>query len=290
MFDMRYHIASLVAVFIALAIGILLGTVIDDKGMLLQQQQSLVKRIETNFNTLRDENRTLKVELDEEKKLTSGVYPLSIMGRLDGQNVVVLATSKKQNEMLSVVVDGLSLAGATVGTVKVKEDFELTDEVKRELAAYLPQEMNDDNVRELVLKKLAEELVATDTATAATTTTSPVVPYLSRLSELGLIVMETDASKSITSALILGGTDGDLNPKTTDVHIIAALKGTGIRVVGAENRECKKSYMKEYQQAGIPTVDNIDTQAGIISAVFALREANGNFGVKATADQLVPKV
>jgi hypothetical protein len=287
---MRYHIASLVAVFIALAIGILLGTVIDDKGMLQQQQQSLVKRIETNFNTLRDENKTLKAELVEEKKITSGVYPLSIIGRLEGQTVVVLVTSKKQNEMLSVVVDGLSQAGAEVGTVKVKEDFELTDETKRELAAYLQPELNDDNIRELILKNLAEELVATDTAIAATTTTRPVVPYISRLNELGLIVMENDVSKSPTSVLVLGGTDGELDPKATDVHIITAFKGMGIRVVGAENRECKKSYMPVYQQAGIPTVDNIDTPAGIISAVFALRDSNGNFGVKATADQLVPKV
>lgn len=290
MFDMRYHIASLLAVFIALAIGIILGTVIDDKGMLMQQQQSLVKRIETNFNILRDENKALKAELDEEKKVSNGVYPLSILGRLEGQNVVLLVTSKKQNELLSEVADGLSLAGAEVSTVKVIEDFELTDETKRELAAYLPSDMNDNNVRELILKQVAVELVATDTAPAATTTTRPVVPYLNRLNELGLIVMEKEVSKPVAAALILGGSDGDLDPKMTDTHIIAALKASGIRVIGAENRDCKKSFMLEYQRAGIPTIDSIDTKAGIISAVFALRGANGNFGFKATADQLVPKI
>jgi hypothetical protein len=289
MLDMRYHIASLVAVFIALAIGILLGTVIVDKGILVQQQQALVKRIETNFNSLREENKTLKTELDLEKRLTSGVYPLSVKGRLEGQNLAIIVTTKKQDVTLSEIADGLGTAGANVNIIRLKEDYELTGEVMQELAPYFEVDLGDEKSRELVLKKMANELVGVGVSSATTTTAKPTVAYLDKLRELGFITIDGDIVKPITGTLVFGGTDGDFDPNETDRHIISELKAIGVRVVGVENSDCKKSYIKEYQQAGIPTVDNIDSPAGVISAVFALKEADGNFGLKPTADQLVPK-
>ncbi len=54
MFDMRYHIASLVAVFLALTVGIVLGTAIVNRGVLVRQQNALVGSLRTEFASLRD--------------------------------------------------------------------------------------------------------------------------------------------------------------------------------------------------------------------------------------------
>jgi uncharacterized membrane-anchored protein YhcB (DUF1043 family) len=63
MFDLRYHVASLAAVFLALIIGILVGVGISDRG--------LVDSAKTKF--LQDEVASLQHRLDNQStKSTTG--------------------------------------------------------------------------------------------------------------------------------------------------------------------------------------------------------------------------
>ncbi len=294
MLDMRYHIASLVAVFFALAIGILLGTVIVDKGVLVNQQQALVKRIETNFNELREENRMLRDEVGEQRKFATQVIPLAIEGRLDKQNVGVITTTDVGDDIVSGLVDGLKKAGATTNSVKLNNEFKLTDQALAQLKPYFTaNQLTADNAQELVLKKMVDELAkaTTSTASAITTTTAVArVPFLVQLSNMGFI--KTDISfalfKPINTAVIIGGSDSNQDSLKTDLPLAAQLKAMKIRAVGVETSMAKKSYIKTYQAAGIPTVDNINQPTGIISTVFALAGQDGDFGIKGTAGQFMP--
>ncbi len=296
MLDMRYHIASLVAVFFALAIGILLGTVIVDKGVLVNQQQALVKRIETNFNELREENRMLRDEVGEQRKFATQVIPLAIEGRLDKQNVAVITTTDVGDEIVSGLLDGLKKAGATTNSVKLNNQFKLTEEALTQLKPYFTaNQLTADNAQELVLKKMVDELAKPTTSTAsaiATTTTTAVVkvPFLVQLSNMGFIKTDINFSlfKPINTAVIVGGSDSNQDSLKTDLPLAAQLKAMKIRAVGVETSMTKKSYIKTYQAAGIPTVDNINQPTGIISAVFALAGQDGDFGIKGTAGQFMP--
>ncbi|MBE0447529.1 MAG: copper transporter [Actinobacteria bacterium] len=289
MFDMRYHIASLVAVFFALAIGILLGTVIVDKGVLVGQQQALVKRIEMSFKDIRAENRLLKEEVDAQRKFANSIIPLSIKDRLIGQNIAIISTTKVKSDNIIDLSDGLRKAGAVVSAIKIKEDFKLTEEAKQALSPYFSISLTDGNVRELLLKKMVDELsLRPSMPESATATADQEIAYLDQLKKLGFIVTESKFDIPISAAVILGGADADQDPEKTDLYIITQLKSAGIRLVGAETTDCKKSYMKLYQEAGISTVDNIDQPTGIVSTVFALMGLNGNFGVKRDAEQFMP--
>lgn len=290
MFDMRYHIASLVAVFFALAIGILLGTVIVDKGILVEQEKALVQRIERNISELRGENFTLREEVTAQREFAEGIIPLALKDRLAGKNVVIVSTTAAKSGIVTEVSDGLHKASATVGIITVKEDFKLTPEGKESLIPYLSTELNDGNARELILKKLVSELTAQPPMTS-TTTTNPAnqsADYVSKLKELGLITVESTIDRPVASAIILGGTDSNTDPKNTDLHMIPGFKLAGVRVIGAEVSNCKNSYIQAYQEAGIPTVDNVDQPTGIISVVYALNGSDGNFGIKESAEQLMP--
>jgi len=290
MFDMRYHVASIVAVFFALAIGLLLGTVIVDKGILVDQQQALVKRIEANINDLREENRTLKEEVSAQRKFANKVIPLSIKDRLAGQTIVIISTTKIGSDVVSELSDGLKKAGAAVSVANVDVDFELTEEAKQALAPYFATPVTDENSRELIIKKVAEELTLNSPVNATTTTTTnQKIPYLEQVKNLGLLTIDgSNANAQKTSVILLGGANEDLDPEKMDLYIVDQLKATGVRVVGVEVSECKNSYMELYQKVGIPTVDNIDQPMGLISVVFSLNGADGNFGIKKTADQLMP--
>lgn len=300
MFDMRYHIASLVAVFLALAIGIMLGTVIVDKGVLVTQQQALVKRIEAGFDELRIENRALKEEVGEQRKFATKIIPLTIKDRLKDTNVAVIITGSVDNDVVTGASNDIKKAGASINSIQLVKDFKITDETITQLKPYFSTDLTMENAQDLLVKKMIDELtinaVTTSTATSTTTTTiKPAtdnkVPYLQQLKTVGFI--DTDINLAapigkITAAVILGGSDTAKDPLKLDLPIILQLKAMKVRVVGAEVSDCEKSYMKSYQTAGIPTVDNIDQPMGVISTIFTLAGSDGNYGIKDTAVQLMP--
>lgn len=286
MFDMRYHIASLVAVFFALAIGILLGTVIGNKGVIVEQQQSLVKRIESNLAELRAENRMLKEELADQNSFEKQIAPLAIKDRLVGKNIVVIATAKFDGEVLESIQENIKKAGATVYRIEVKDDFKVTDKTIEELQPYFEGTLNESNARELILKRMSIEL---------TPEPGPVPeekePFILQLKNMDLI--ETDLALNgpiapIDAAVILGGSNTDQDPQKTDLHLINQLKASSLRVIGVETTDCKKSYIEAYQHAGIPTIDNINQPMGIITMVFVLTGIDGDYGVKDSAERLMP--
>ncbi len=293
MFDMRYHIASLIAVFLALAIGILLGTVIVNKGILADQQTSLVKRIESNFNALRNENSTLQNELYETREFESKAAPFIIKDKLSGANVAIIITgSLTDSSFLTNLTDDLKRAGAAVNSITVAKEFNIGNQAITVLQPYIQTPLNKDNARELILRRMVDDLGASNSnATTTASTTESNNAYLLQLKNLGFIKTDINFNapgKTIDKAVIIGGSDAGEEPKLTDLPIILELKNLNIRTVGTEPSTCKKSYMRSYQAAGIPTVDNIDQRIGIISAIYALAGTNGNFGMKRTAGQLMP--
>jgi hypothetical protein len=68
----------------------------------------------------------------------------------------------------------------------------------------------------------------------------------------------------------------------------SAAGDSAIRLVVAEPEETTVSAVEPLKSRGVPTVDNIDTAAGQISAILALAGADGNFGSKPGATRPVP--
>ena len=75
MFDLRYHVASLAAVFLALIIGILVGVGISDRG--------LVDSAKTKF--LQDEVASLQHRLDDQSTQSADQAPRA-RGRPDASS------------------------------------------------------------------------------------------------------------------------------------------------------------------------------------------------------------
>ncbi|MCL6471976.1 MAG: copper transporter [Firmicutes bacterium] len=293
MLDMRYHVASLIAVFLALAIGILLGTVIVDKGVISNQQSALVKRIEANFTALRDENRSLKAELYQKREFENKSFPVVVQNKLSDTKVIIISTGTlSDGSLISNIADDLKKAGAATNTVWVQGDFKINDDALATLQPYFQDQLSKNNAREEILKKMVADIVkgAEDSATAANETGSS---YLQQLKDLRYIKSDIDFNAQVAPVskfVIVGGSETNEDPKNTDLPIISELKALGVRVVGVESTTCKKSYMPFYQATEIPTVDNVDQRIGVISMIYALAGADGNYGLKKTAAQLMPNL
>ncbi|MCK4776727.1 MAG: copper transporter, partial [Actinomycetia bacterium] len=97
MFDIRYHVVSIVAVFLAIALGIILGSVIVDKGVLVEQQNAMVNSIRKDIDIMRSQNQELQDELDVLKSFENEVFPWVIDKRLENQKVGLMGFKGEEN-------------------------------------------------------------------------------------------------------------------------------------------------------------------------------------------------
>jgi Copper transport outer membrane protein, MctB len=62
----------------------------------------------------------------------------------------------------------------------------------------------------------------------------------------------------------------------------------GTRVVGVESTTTNPSQIRWFNDRRLPSVDNVDELVGRAALIFALAGANGAYGIKDTAQALVP--
>ncbi|HEY8416993.1 MAG TPA: copper transporter [Limnochordales bacterium] len=98
--DIRYHLASLIGVFLALGIGMLIGTQLAQSGTLENEQLRLAQRLEASLEGLRAENRglreavaSLEGELAAEREFADLVLTALAAGQLVGTAVDVYVPS-----------------------------------------------------------------------------------------------------------------------------------------------------------------------------------------------------
>src|SRR3979490_412912 len=115
MFDFRYHALSLVAVFMALVIGILLGIAIGDKGLVSGTRKDLINSLRRDVRTARKDADQFKAQVAERDSLERSLYPLVVQGRLTGQRVGLLALGELSAREISLVRDALKDTGARLG-------------------------------------------------------------------------------------------------------------------------------------------------------------------------------
>ncbi len=70
--------------------------------------------------------------------------------------------------------------------------------------------------------------------------------------------------------------------------LASGMTATRVPAVGVETSTDDTSNISYFQSNGLSSVDDVDLTAGQLAMVFALLGADGNFGVKGSADQLLP--
>jgi hypothetical protein len=111
--SLRYHIVSLVAVFLALALGIVVGSTVLQEGTvsaLRATSQEVRQRSEEN----RTENLALKQEIARLQSFGATVLPELVQDRLKGRPVVLVDTDKVDSGLRDGVRKVLEDAGAKV--------------------------------------------------------------------------------------------------------------------------------------------------------------------------------
>src|SRR5579862_2823018 len=182
MINFRFHIVSLIAVFLALGLGILVGsTVIDQK--IVNRLDSEINGVKKDINARNATNKQLAQENKDLQNFIGQVAEYAGDDRLDGQPIAVVAEQGVDNGTVKQTVDALRLAGADVpGVLWMQDNWKLdSDQRVQDLQTALSLKGSVAATREAALNELAARLAHGPRA-STTTTTTPVRTAGSRAS------------------------------------------------------------------------------------------------------------
>ncbi|WP_040339304.1 copper transporter [Candidatus Blastococcus massiliensis] len=306
MIDFRYHLVSLIAVFLAVALGIVIGTT-QLNGPILDDLESQVSTLEQDKRSLENQTRELQSELDTSEDFETAVGPALVQETLAGSSVLLVVTNDDvATDDIEAVGALIAEAGGTVaGQISLTPAF--TDpSSESSLQSYvtgsgLPAGVTlpeVDDAGELVGSLLAQVLlVPPDGAFPDSAATSSV---LAGLSALEVLRTDSDSVSAANVALVL--TSGEFTGRhaedrnSTLVELVTALdaRGSGVVVAGDAASARESGLVGTVREdpdvaSAVSTVDNISTAAGRISAVLALRaEASGTSGAYGTGEETQP--
>jgi hypothetical protein len=120
--NFRYHVVSLTAVFLALAVGLVLGSTVLN-GPMLDALESRVNTLGRDNSQLREQVNFLEEEVDREQDFASEAAPMLLDGQLISRRVALVVMPGGE-EYVEGVAGAQDLAGAAVtGTVTLTEKF-----------------------------------------------------------------------------------------------------------------------------------------------------------------------
>lgn len=285
MFDIRYHIVSIVAVFLALTIGLLLGSLIVDKGILARQQERLVESIKADVNSVLQQNKLLQEEVNQLKTFQEEVLGVAVKDKLPQRKVGVISFSSDQSSLYAKIADTLNQSGAksTHIIISLKDlDFGNKQLVENLAASFNAQIPEDQAFEKIFWQRLAQEIAGKEG-----------VALLASLKSSNLLKIEGEDILPVDSVLLIAppSKERSKNEGNRDHLLLDALRQfPELTVVGAETTDLNPSRIGAYQLLNVSTVDNIESIPGQISLVYLLqkKEIKANFGVKPTADRLLP--
>jgi hypothetical protein len=116
-FDFRYHALSLVSVFLALVLGLLLGVAIGDKGLVSSAEHDVRASLRGDVRKAQRESEGLRAQLDEQNRFLQEAYPLMVGSRLIGERVGVVTLGDVSDQEVGNVRDALEATGGRLTSV-----------------------------------------------------------------------------------------------------------------------------------------------------------------------------
>ncbi len=308
MISFRYHLVSLISVFLAIALGIIIGTSALN-GRVLDNLNGQVDNLTKDKRELETRSEVLQGQLNQGDAFGEAVAPVLVADRLPGASVlIVLAAADIDPDVVDQTVALAEAAGATVaGTLQLEPEFS-DPQVAQDLQNYvtdsegLPpgiQLPNTDDGAVLVAALLGSVLMRPAGATEPGDPTAATT-VLSGLSTLGVLSQDSAEVTVADYAIVLtaGALDGDEAAARNSA--LAALAsgldaaGSGSVVAGDAVAAGETGLVGAIRAdatlaTAVSTVDNVNVAAGRVSAMLALAaEGQGTSGKYGTGEDTQP--
>jgi Copper transport outer membrane protein, MctB len=284
MFDFRYHVASLAAVFLALVIGILVGVGIADRGLVDKANTRLLEqRVAQLQNRLDQASKRSAFSAREQAAAQSYInqtYPVLVRNRLKGQRVAVLFIGSVDGGLRSTIERALTDSGAIqvrLRALKMPIDDQQLD---TKLAA---QPGDQEYIGKAKLERLGRALGVELVSGGET-------PLWNTLND-SLVEERAGGGKQRVDGVVVARTVPPQRDGTSRFlfGLYEGLSSAGLPAVGVEASDAASSAVPVFRSAGLSSVDDVDTPAGRLALVLLLAGSpNGQYGFKPSAGDALP--
>ena len=282
--NIKYLVITVISIFLALGIGILIGIQVDSQDIIFEQQEITVQKMENKFDELNGLNLDLQNQIKQlssanelNENYIKNVFPDYIKNKLTDLHIVIVETT--DDYTYTSMRQSLKIAGADVTSVTLISErlLYISDEEQNQLMEHFGI---DENVIPVVLKKIAE-----------TTGGKYSADDIAFLIEKGIIYVNGDLQKPADYIVIAGGSrDKNNKHEVIDIPLIKEVKKLSLPLIGVETTTVENSYIELYKKEKLSTVDNVDTIIGQTSLVLVMTGKEGHYGVKKSANSLMPFV
>jgi hypothetical protein len=306
--DFRYHLVSIVAVFLALALGVVVGTT-QLNGAVLDDLNGRVNGLTSDKRGLESTISDLHGQTGSDTKLIQALGPAAVAGQLTDRRIVLVSAPNAPSGLRDGVVPLLESAGATIAT-DVRLGPDLVDPAKgKVIEDALAKVASDGTARsgsplEQAARLLASSLVAKDDDVPASEARSAVLKGLESAD-----LVDVDGAIEAPGSLVVMLT-GEPVKSTDQQGLRARLQalltlasvfddaGVGVVFVGPESSAEQDGALQALRQdndlaSRVSSVDRADSPQGRIATVFALREqadgGSGQYGIGPDNDGPLPQ-
>jgi hypothetical protein len=282
-FDFRYHALSLVAVFVALLVGLLLGVAIGDEGLVSNAERSLRSNLRAD---VRDANRRaddLRSQVAASQRYARESYAPLVADRLTDQRVALLFLGEGSDEIADDVREALTgTGGRLVGVGVVREPLDVDGLAERATGTrYSGLSVGDADLAAGLGERVGTQLVTGG-------------QLVGRLRPALFRTLNGKIDEITSVVLVRRAPDLEDEEQRTRVAfedgLVRGLREAGARVVGAEEADADPSQVRWFADRDVSSADAVDRVEGRAGLVLTLAGAEGAFGIKDSADALLPDV
>jgi Copper transport outer membrane protein, MctB len=309
MINFRFHIASLIAVFFALAVGVLMGSTVVQRAI-VDSLRDQIHNVEKNVDDQRADNRQLRSEKDELNLYVTESAPWAVAGQLTNQPVALVAERGVNEDSVKAQAALLGQSGAIVpGILWLEPAWNLGGDGKASDA--LRTAIGSTAQRDKILREEAETALARRLARGAAVPGEPDV--LDALAKAGFVTLEGIGDGDVTASsfpgpgarsLLLGGPQSSITAAGTTRDLTRALVTasvpTAVGEIDADGDNAPERGVwlapirnDDQLKTTVSTIDDVELVQGQVAAALALSDLGrgvvGDYGLGAGAKRTVPE-
>jgi hypothetical protein len=290
MIDFRYHLVSIVAVFLALAIGLVLGST-ELQGVTIDGLQKTTNNLSRQLADAEAQRNAYSQQVNADQSFAQANEAALLKNLLYGERVVMVTASGADSGTVSALVSAAKDAGATItGTIALDGSFSDTSTANQSTLQELNNDLADSDsitlstgsVQQQAAQLIAEAVVTTTTSPTAALTTTQAQNVLTTYSKSGyLSITPSSLSDMATLAIIVTPgsvpSDGASDPANQALVSVAqefAQYSTATVVAGNTSADGSGSAMSVLRSSNVAskvsTIDNADYTTGQIVTIQAL--------------------
>jgi hypothetical protein len=285
MINFRFHIVSLIAIFLALALGIVIGAGVIDRGI-VDTLDNRINTIESKADRIQLENDVLNATVDRDNATIEALQPYVLVGRLTGEQVAFVAVRGVDEERVTDSITAARQAGATVtGVLWIESKWGKSGDDAKALATAA----GDPTLRSTKLRAAAWEMVATRLARPPLVSETVPDP-LSVLQSAGFVQYEeVDGGLSMSAFpgrnalfVLVIGENADVSSDIVVMPAATAFSDAGLDLtigdvyadleLGPARGDIFKDLRDSELSRTISTVDDLDLAQGPLTVMLALSD------------------